>query len=74
MHECLPLSTVLAFLKTLLKSCPATHQRRLGERRYSSYSFTTSALDGGECSVSRPDRALSPVPIGQEAGWVPEPV
>jgi hypothetical protein len=46
---------------------------------YSSYSFTTSALDGGEWSASRPGRALppgkvSPVPIVQEAGWAPEPV
>jgi hypothetical protein len=51
---------------------------RLGERRYNSYSFTTSALDGGEWSASRPGRALSPgkeppVPIVQEAGWAPEP-
>jgi hypothetical protein len=43
---------------------------------YSSYSFTTSALDGGEWSASRPCRALPPgkgppVPIVQEAGWVP---
>jgi hypothetical protein len=50
-----------------------------GERRYSSYSFTTSALDGGEWSASDPGRALSPgkgppVPIVQEAGWAPEPV
>jgi hypothetical protein len=50
-----------------------------GERRYSSYSFTTSAIDGGEWSASRPGRALPPgkgppVPIGQEAGWAPEPV
>jgi hypothetical protein len=50
-----------------------------GERRYSSYSFTTSALDGDEWSASRPGRALPPekgppVPIGQEAGWAPEPV
>jgi hypothetical protein len=49
------------------------------ERRYSSYSFTTSALDGSEWSASRPGRALSPgkgppVPIVQEAGWTPEPV
>jgi hypothetical protein len=44
------------------------------ERRYSSYSFTTSALDGGEWSVSSPGRALPPVPIVQEAGWAPEPV
>jgi hypothetical protein len=49
------------------------------ERRYSSYSFTTSALDGGEWSASRPGRALPPekgppLPIVQEAGWAPEPV
>jgi hypothetical protein len=54
------------------------NNRRLGER-YSSYSFTTSALDGGEWSASRPGRALdpgkgTPVPIVQEAGWAPEPV
>jgi hypothetical protein len=46
---------------------------------YSSYSFTTSALDGGKWSASRPDRVLPPgkgppVPIVQEAGWAPEPV
>jgi hypothetical protein len=46
---------------------------------YSSYSFSTSALDGGEWSASRPGRALAPekgppVPTGQEAGWAPEPV
>jgi hypothetical protein len=46
---------------------------------YSSYSFTTSALGGGDWSASRPSRALIPgkgplVPIVQEAGWVPEPV
>jgi hypothetical protein len=50
-----------------------------GERMYSSYSFTTSALNGGEWSASRPCGALPPrkgprVPTGQEAGWVPEPV
>jgi hypothetical protein len=28
------------------------------KRRYSSYSFSTLALEGGEWSVSRPDRAL----------------
>jgi hypothetical protein len=27
---------------------------------YSSYSFSTSALDGGECSASRPGRAFTP--------------
>jgi hypothetical protein len=50
--------------------------RHLGER-YSSYSFSTSALDRGDGSVSRPGRALvpgkgPPVPIVQEAGWAPE--
>jgi hypothetical protein len=62
------------------KSSPATrHGSAWGERSYSSYSFTTSALDGGEWSASRPGRALAPgkgppVPIGQEAGFAPEPV
>jgi hypothetical protein len=46
---------------------------------YSSYSFTTSALNGGEWSALRPGRALPPekgppVPIVQEAGWDREPV
>jgi hypothetical protein len=61
-------------------SSPATrHEGALGEKRNSSYSFTTSALDEGEWSASRPGRALPPgkgppVPIVQEAGWAPEPV
>jgi hypothetical protein len=51
----------------------------LGGRGYSSYSFLTSALDGGEWSASRPGRALPlgkgpQVPIEQEAGWASEPV
>jgi hypothetical protein len=46
---------------------------------YSSCSFLTSALDGGEWSASRPGRALlqgkgPPIPIGQVAGWATEPV
>jgi hypothetical protein len=46
---------------------------------YSSYSFTTSALDGGEWLASRPGRALipgkgTPVPSLQEAGWAPEQI
>jgi hypothetical protein len=45
-----------------------------GDRMYSSYSFTTSALDVGEWSALRPGRALLPVPAVQEAGWAPEPV
>jgi hypothetical protein len=57
------------------QSSPATrHGGAWGERRYSSYSFLTSALDGGEWSATRPGRALPPVPIGHEAGWAPEPV
>jgi hypothetical protein len=52
--------------------------RTRGEE-YSSYSFLTSALGGGERSASRPDRALlpgkgPPVRIVQEAGWVPQSV
>jgi hypothetical protein len=37
-----------------------TPWRRLGREEYSSYSFTTSALDGGEWSASRPGRAFTP--------------
>jgi hypothetical protein len=54
--------------------------RRLrGEEVHVSYSFLTSALDGGEWSESRPGRALPPgkeppVSIVQEAGWASEPV
>jgi hypothetical protein len=51
----------------------------MGGRWYSSYSYLTSALGGGEWSVSRPGRSLPPgkeppVPLGQEARWAPEPV
>jgi hypothetical protein len=54
-------------------------QAHLGEKRYSSYSFLTSALEGGELSAPRPGHTLAPgkeppVPIVQEAGWAPEPV
>jgi hypothetical protein len=61
-------------------SCPNTHHEGAwGERRHRSYSFSTSALDGGEWSASRPGRALvprkgPPVPTVQEAGWAPEPI
>jgi hypothetical protein len=49
------------------------------ESKYSSYSFTISAVDGGEWSATRPGRALPPgkgppVPIVHEAGWASEPV
>jgi hypothetical protein len=64
----------------MLYSCRATHHGDAwGERRYSSHSFLTSALERGEWSASRPGRTLPPgkeppVPIVQEAGWAPEPV
>jgi hypothetical protein len=72
-------STVRQNPELQLKMSLYTPRRRLGERRYSSYSFSTSAVEGGEWSASRPGRALapgkgSPVPIVQEAGWAPEPV
>jgi hypothetical protein len=57
-----------------MQSSPATrHGRAWGERRYSSHSFLTSALDGGEWLASRPGRALPPgkghpVHIVQEPG------
>jgi hypothetical protein len=62
-----------------LKLSHYTSRRRLGERIYSSYSLSTSALDGGERSASRPGRTLAlgkgpPVPIVQEAGWAPKSV
>jgi hypothetical protein len=58
---------------------PLHAMEALGGGRYSSYSFSTSALDGGKWSASCPGRALASgkgpaVPIVQEAGWVPEPV
>jgi hypothetical protein len=73
---------VIQFLFTLkLKLSYYTPRRCLWGRGViaSSYSFSTSALDGDECSASRSDRALPPgkgptVPIVQETGWVPEPV
>jgi hypothetical protein len=73
------LDSMMNYSLQLFLSCPATPCRQQGERMYSSYSFSTSALDGGEWSVSRPGRALTPgkgppVHIVQEAGWAPEPV
>jgi hypothetical protein len=61
------------------KAVPLHTMKALGGKEYSSYSFLTLALDGGEWSASRPGRALvpgkgPPVPIVQQAGWAPEPV
>jgi hypothetical protein len=54
------------------------HGGAWGER-YSSYSFSTSALDGVSGQRHDPAALLPPgkgppVPIGQEVGWAPEPV
>jgi hypothetical protein len=66
-------------LKLNLKLSHYTPRRSLEETSYSSYSFSTLAIDGGEWSASRPSRALAPgkgppVSSVQEAGWAPEPV
>jgi hypothetical protein len=48
------------------QNSPSTrHGGAWGERRYSSYSFLISVLDGGEWSASRPGRAL---PLGTDPG------
>jgi hypothetical protein len=62
-----------------VKQSGYTPWRSFGGEEYSSYSFSTSALDEGEWSESCPGRALPPVkgppvPIVQEAEWAPEPV
>jgi hypothetical protein len=54
-------------------------EAHFGDTRCSSYSFLTSALEGGEWSASRPGRALPPGKepperIVYEAGWTAEPV
>jgi hypothetical protein len=48
------------------------------ERRYSSYSFLNSALDGGEWSASQHGHALPPANgstmlIGRIVGWLSGP-
>jgi hypothetical protein len=52
------------------------HGGAWGERMYSSCSFLTLALDGSEWSAGRalPPGKGTPVPIGSEDGWAPEPV
>jgi hypothetical protein len=42
------------------KAVPLRAMEALGGERYSSYSFTTSALDRGEWSASHPGRAFTP--------------
>jgi hypothetical protein len=76
-----PVSTLLSrtVFDFVVKAIPLHATKALGGEEYSSYSFSTSALDGGEWSASYPSRALAsgkgpPVPILQEAGRAPEPV
>jgi hypothetical protein len=60
------------YIQLLKKKVKQSHYmpwRCLGGEEYSSNSFMTSALDGGEWSVSCPSHALSLVPLGQEARW-----
>jgi hypothetical protein len=57
----------------LSKAVPPPPCRQQEEKNYSSYSFLTLALDGGECSVSHTRCALPPgkgplVSLVQEAG------
>jgi hypothetical protein len=78
MRKCVH-SNVFNKVEEKVKWSRYTPWRHMGERRYSSYSFLISALDGGQLSSSRPGRALPPgkrppVPIVQEAGWASEPV
>jgi hypothetical protein len=67
------LTTGLGLFKIVLKPnllhYTPQRQRRLGERRYSSHSFSASALDGGEWSGSRPGRALAPGDMTAGTHW-----
>jgi hypothetical protein len=62
------------------KAVPLHATKALGvDRRYSSYPFLPSALDGGEWSVSRPGRSLTPwkdhgIHCIQETWWAPKSV
>jgi hypothetical protein len=63
----------------ITKAAPQHTYGGAGERMYSSYSLTTSALDGVSGQRHAPaalnPRAKGPpAPIVQEAGWAPEPV
>jgi hypothetical protein len=48
------------FNKVKAKAVPLHATKALGGKEYSSYSFSSSTLDGGEWSASRPGRALDP--------------
>jgi hypothetical protein len=70
---------ITVIVKGNSKAVPLHTMDVQGERRYSSCSLMTSALDGGEWSASLPSHTLplgkGPlVTNGQESGWAPEPV
>jgi hypothetical protein len=48
------------------------HAGAKGEIKYSSYSFVYLGTRRGEWSVLCPGSAVTPVPIGQQAGWASE--
>jgi hypothetical protein len=78
-RQCVRLECCSASTRLKLKLSHYTSRRRLGDRTYSSYSVSNSALDRGEWSESLPGRALAqgngpPVPTVQEAGLASEPV
>jgi hypothetical protein len=59
------------------QSSPDTRHGGAWRKRYSSYSYLTSALDGSgqrHAPAALYPREGPPVPIVQEAGWAPEPV
>jgi hypothetical protein len=58
--------------QVLLKSCFTTQREGAWvETRYSSYSFTTSALDGASGQRHAPGKGPQ-VPTAKEAGWAPD--
>jgi hypothetical protein len=81
-HQHCRISSYRANIGTIIyaiqKCCPTTcHEGAWVEKMQSSYSFSTSALDGVEWSASHTGRALAPekgppVPTGQRAGWTPK--
>jgi hypothetical protein len=61
-------------LKLKKKAVPLHVTEALEGGGGSSYSFLTSALDGVSRQRHAPAALYPLVPIGQEAGWPPEPV
>jgi hypothetical protein len=60
-YACITVRILMRIKADKKKSTPATyHGGAWGERKCSSYSFTTPALDEGEWSASRPGLALPP--------------